>query len=223
MSIRFQRYNHDDATDDRPSPTAIPTSRIRIDVSEGRVADLAEYARIPIAFTVRSLLDVTTGDDGEILLSERALDLPYLKDYDALPGEGPGGWGGHFDLSNWGVLMARMEGELVGAAAIAFNTEGVQMLERRRDLALLWDIRVLPELRGHGVGSALFRGAEKWGVARGCRELKIETQNNNVPACRFYAGRGCELRAVNRAAYPELPEEIQMLWYKEIGKEDSGS
>jgi hypothetical protein len=27
---------------------------------------------------------------------------------------------------------------------------------------------------------------------------------------------GCELRAVLHAAYPELPEEIQLLWYKDL-------
>jgi hypothetical protein len=48
---------------------------------------------------------------------------------------------------------------------------------------------------------------------RGARVLKVESQNTNVPACRFYAGRGFLLRAVRRGAYPELPHEIQLLWY----------
>jgi len=49
-----------------------------------------------------------------------------------------------------------------------------------------------------------------------CRQLKIETQNTNVQACRFYERQRCRLHAIHRAAYPELPEEIQLLWYKDL-------
>jgi hypothetical protein len=47
-------------------------------------------------------------------------------------------------------------------------------------------------------------------------ELKVETQNINLPARRFYQRQGCVLRAVNHGAYREFPEEIQFLWYKEL-------
>jgi hypothetical protein len=46
--------------------------------------------------------------------------------------------------------------------------------------------------------------------------MRIETQNINVPACRFYARRGYLLGAVHRYAYPQLPDETQLLWYKEL-------
>jgi len=44
----------------------------------------------------------------------------------------------------------------------------------------------------------------------------VETQNINVSACRLYASQGFELRTVNRNAYPTLPDEIQLLWYKDL-------
>lgn len=88
------------------------------------------------------------------------------------------------------------------------------MLDQRDDLAVLWDIRVSPEARGPGVGSALFRAAEEWARCRGCRYLKVETQNINVAASKLYAAQGCELTAANRQAYPDLPDEIQLLWHK---------
>jgi ribosomal protein S18 acetylase RimI-like enzyme len=90
------------------------------------------------------------------------------------------------------------------------------MLEGREDLAILWDIRVSPEVRGQGIGSALFRAAEVRAGAEGCRQLKVETQNINVAACRFYARRGCVLRAANQMAYAEFPDEVQLLWYKDL-------
>jgi GNAT superfamily N-acetyltransferase len=189
-----------------------------IKISEEPVTILAEYARIPIAFTVDHILDVTAdgSSPGRFILSERRLETPYIKDYDAIDGEGPGGWPRHFDLSNWGILVARTGGQLAGGAAIAFKAPGIEMLEGRGDLAVLWDIRVAPEFRGLGVGTALFRWVEQWAAARGCRQLKVETQNINATACRFYAGQGCVLGAVNPQAYPELPEEIQLLWYKQL-------
>ena len=49
-----------------------------------------------------------------------------------------------------------------------------------------------------------------------CRSLVVETQNINVPACRFYVHMGSVLRAINCMAYPDLPGEVQLLWCKEL-------
>ena len=99
---------------------------------------------------------------------------------------------------------------------LAFDTPGVDMLEGRRDLGVLWDIRVAPDVRALGVGALLLRAAESWAVGRGCRQLKVETQSVNVPACRFYASQGFVLRATDRFAYPAHPGEVQLLWYKAL-------
>lgn len=192
---------------------------MKIDISEQSLSDLVAYAQVPIGYEVREIMDVEAGGPGGFILSPRRTEPPYFKDYDAIAGEGPLRWAQRFDLTNWGILMARVEGRLVGGTVIAFKTAGVTMLEGRDDLAVLWDIRVAPEVRGQGVGSALFRAAEAWAAARGCTQLKIETQNVNVPACRFYQAQGCVIEGINRWAYPELPEEIQILWKKTILKQ----
>ena len=67
-------------------------------------------------------------------------------------------------------------GQPVGGGAVAFDTTGVYMLEGRRDLAVLWDIRSHPVYRG--VGIPLFRHAAGWSRKRGCRQMKVETQND---------------------------------------------
>src|SRR5262249_9175844 len=118
--------------------------------------------------------------------------------------------------SNWGLLSAHAGGHRVGGVVIAFRSPGVDMLEGRTDLAVIWDLRVRPEARGRGVGAALFRAAEAWAAARGCRRLKVETQNINVPACRFSARQGCVRGAITRLAYDELPDETQLIWYKDL-------
>ena len=189
-----------------------------IEVAEEPMSALPAYARVPIIFTVDRMLDVTNRDDGSggFVLSERRLDVPYEKDYDRIAGEGPLEWARRFDVSNWALFTARLATRIVGGATIAFDTPELTMLEGRRDLAVLWDIRVSPDARRQGVGSALFKSVETWSQLHGGRQLKVETQNTNVRACRFYERQGCQLRAVHRAAYPELPEEIQLLWYKDL-------
>jgi GNAT superfamily N-acetyltransferase len=89
------------------------------------------------------------------------------------------------------------------------------MLEARTDLAVLWDLRVAPERRGEGIGRRLFVRAVEWARGRDCKQLKIETQNINVAACRFYARQGCELRAIDRQGYagcPEVAHEAMLIW-----------
>lgn len=187
-----------------------------IDVAEEPMTAVAEYGLLPIAFRVDRVLDVTARADGGFALSPRRLEIPYVKDYDAIDGEGPLRWTRRFDISNWTLFTARVAGRRVGGATVAFNTPGLTMLEGRRDLSVLWDIRVAADARGKGIGSALFERVEGWAQTQGCRQLKIETQNINARACGFYARHGCQLRAVHHAAYPELPEETQLLWYKDL-------
>lgn len=178
---------------------------------------LAEHGEISIAFVVDRILEVTPASGlGGLPLTETPVAVPYVKDYDLIEGEGPTRWAARFDLSNWGMLGAYRGGARAGGAVIAYRTPDVRMLGGRDDVAVLWDIRVAPGHRGAGVGSALFRAAEGWAGARGCGWLKIETQNVNVAACRFYQKMGCALGAIDRFAYPELPAEVQLLWWKAL-------
>ena len=86
-----------------------------------------------------------------------------------------------------------------------------------KDLAGLWDIRVSPEYRGRGVGRALFDRVETCARNRGCTQLKIETQNINVAACRFYARMGATLGKVHLYAYrAEGLDEVELTWYKDL-------
>jgi len=191
---------------------------MEIELREERIAALAEYARVPIAFLVDRILEASIERHGlgGIVLTERKLDVPFVKDYDAIDGGNPSQWAEHFDLSKWGLISAYSGGQRVGGIVIAFNTAGVSMLEGRADLAVLWDLRVRPELRRHGIGAALFQAAEKWAVGKGCRQLKVETQNINLAACKFYARQGCALGAINLFAYERFPGETQLLWYKQL-------
>ncbi len=157
-------------------------------------------------------VSVFDGGLGEINLRERAVDVPYIKNRDDFKGEGPTRWPRRFDVTNWGLLGAYQGGLRVGGAVIAFTTPDLEMLGERSDAAPLWDIRVRSDLRHSGIGSLLLRAVREWARRRGCAEIRIKTQIVNLPACHFYARMGGELESINRLAYPELPDETQMIW-----------
>jgi GNAT superfamily N-acetyltransferase len=161
-----------------------------IEIIEEPASALAQYAQVPIAFNVSHVVDVVAAADepGRFTLSERPVDTPYVKDYDVLDGEAPFQWATRFDVSHWGLYAAKQGGQRVGGAAVAFRTPGFPMLEDRHDLAVLWDIRVTPQARRQGVGSSLLGAVEAWARTRDCRQLKVETQNINVPASAFTRG-----------------------------------
>lgn len=176
------------------------------------------YSEIPISFQVESVYRVKARESGlaGIELREERVTHPYIKDYDAVRGEGPTRWLEKWDLSNWGIFIAFEEERHVGGAIVA---PGAYVGDLDKRFAQLFDIRVHPEARQHGIGIRLLRHAADWARQCGCKHLKIETQNTNVPACRFYAKQGAELGNIDQyayTAYPEIAHETRLVWYLEL-------
>lgn len=187
-------------------------------ILEETPAILAEYEKIQMAFEVKTRFRVELLDEGlrGVKLTEEAVETPFIKDYDALEAEKPTRWTERFNIENWGILSAFDGTKRIGGAAVAWKSPEVFMLAESENLACLWDLRVAPDYRGKGVGKMLFENAVSWAAERNCRLFKVETQNINVPACRFYARQGCYLGGFNLHAYPAWMNEIQLLWYKKI-------
>lgn len=166
------------------------------------------HASIPSVFTAHTVCTVYAAPAGWTL-RERPV-AAFSKDYDAF--EDPRSWTRDFDTRAW-VLLAAYDGPVrAGGALVAVATPGVDMLEGRDDLAVLWDLRVAPAWRGRGLAMALVGATQAWARRAGCSELKIETQNNNPAACRLYARAGLRLAVARPGAYPELPDEVQLIW-----------
>ncbi len=124
-----------------------------------------------------------------------------------------------FDLSNWGFIMAFDDDKPIGGAMIASKTDGVNMLANRDDLAVLWDLRVEDDYKHQGIGQNLFNLAVKWSQERNLIQMKIECQNNNIPAIKFYHKQGAILSAIDEYAYynePDFKHEIELIWYLDL-------
>jgi len=184
---------------------------VKIKIVEEKSSNLTEYEQVPIAFRVEKRFIF----DSDFNFIEEPVQ-PFIKDYDAIESERPSEWSKRFDISHWGIFSAFDEEQRCVGAAVAWRTPELDMLEGRDDLACLWDLRVHPDYRKKGIGRELFSCAVEWARARNCRRLKIETQNINVPACRFYASQGCELKEINKNAYDEALNETQLIWYLDL-------
>ena len=181
----------------------------QLELIEQSAAFLHRYASISIAFTVRERLKMEPRGIGfaDGAVQSEAVESPYLKDYDSLPGQRPTDWPERFDLSKWWFAAAFLAGQHVGGVAVAMDIA---------EEAHLWDIRIAPQHRRQGVGRSLLKFAEDHAAVSGKLRINVETQNINVAACRFYAANGYQLRSINRFAYPELPGEVQLIWSKDL-------
>jgi ribosomal protein S18 acetylase RimI-like enzyme len=190
-----------------------------ITIEQADTSCFAQYDTIPMRVRVEREYRLIKPDNGlgGITFSETPIE-PYIKDFCVGKDESVTSWA-HWDLSHWGFFMAFDAEKPVGAAAVATRTDGVNMLCRREDLAVLWDIRVANDYKHQGVGSALFHAAVEWAKAQGMTQMKIECQNNNIPAVKFYHKQGAILGSVDEYAYynnPYAKGEVQFIWYLDI-------
>jgi ribosomal protein S18 acetylase RimI-like enzyme len=177
---------------------------------------LAEYSQVPIGFTVtesfddRGIATLLRGEHADPI----AVPSPYWKDYDSYRDGRPTDWPNRFDVSRWTMLAAFVGARRVGGAVVIDDDPTIDLLRDCPGCGLLWDLRVAPEVRGRGIGSALLLAAEDVARQRGARALRVETQQVNVPACRLYQRHAFRLDRATHGVYAELPDEVQLLWLK---------
>lgn len=125
---------------------------------------------IPNWFEVESVfrVEVMDGGLGGFRLVEEKLAESFIKDYDSQGDDNPTSWAANFDVSGWGIFWASDDDRSVGGAAVALDAPVYPMDQfQRRDLAVLWDIRVHPDDRGRRIGAKLFRHAADWARRQG--------------------------------------------------------
>jgi len=177
-----------------------------------------QYDRIPMRLWVSSCyrMDKIDRGLGGFALVEVPVAVPYCKDFCIGNDEHVSRWE-RWDITHWAFFMAFDGARPVGAATVASRTQGVNMLAGRDDLAVLWDLRVDEAYKRRGIGQKLMHMALDWSREQGLQQMKIECQNTNVPACKFYHKQGAVLSEVNEYAYyhdlEQFRHEIQLIWF----------
>ncbi|MFD0712789.1 GNAT family N-acetyltransferase [Paenibacillus sp. GCM10027626] len=121
--------------------------------------------------------------------------------------------------------MDESSDKLVGEAAptiyAAFAGEqavGRIVLTRHwNHFAYIEDIAVDKRFRRHGIGRRLIYQAAQWAEKHGLAGLTLETQTNNVPACKFYERCGFVIGGFDAYLYRGIPQhrdEVAVYWYK---------
>lgn len=129
----------------------------------------------------------------------------------------------HFNISGWAFFMAFDEDEPIGAVTVCARDSSCEMLDKRDDICVLWDIRVADGYKHLGIGQHLFDMVRVWAMEEGFSQIKIECQNTNIPACRFYHKQGAKLCRIDEYAYyseyyneKDIRDEIGLIWYLDL-------
>ncbi|HDQ35162.1 MAG TPA: GNAT family N-acetyltransferase, partial [Chloroflexi bacterium] len=105
------------------------------------------------------------------------------------------------------IFLAYVDNQVVGQIVLRKYWNGY---------AYIQDLAVETQFRRQGIGRALIDQAVNWARAQSLPGLMLETQDINVPACRFYARYGFTLCGFNTHLYRGLPtplDEVALYWY----------
>jgi len=111
------------------------------------------------------------------------------------------------------LAVARDGGRLCGYILMSESWNGYASID---------DIAVDRAVRGSGLGTRLMDRAVQWARERRLPGMRLETQSNNVPACRFYQRYGFVLGGYDEHQYgtfPALRHEVALFWYLVFPKE----
>lgn len=128
---------------------------------------------------------------------------PYLKTY----AEGPQG-AQELDGAVGGYsFVAWLGGQPAGEVGVSRHWNGYASID---------DLVVGQAFRRRGVARALVAHAIAWSRAQQLAGVVLETQNNNVAACRLYAACGFRLEGFDGGLYRGLEpgtREVALFWY----------
>ncbi|MDR4956963.1 GNAT family N-acetyltransferase [Bacillus sonorensis] len=119
----------------------------------------------------------------------------------------PADYSAYLDNPDQAVYLAFFDNQPAGQVAV-----------RRywNEYAYIEDIKVDPKFRRHGIGRKLIEQVKRWSQEKGLAGITLETQNNNVKACRFYESCGFEIGGFDLFLYKGIDQhkdEIALYWY----------
>ena len=129
----------------------------------------------------------------ELLYESDILHWNALPDHFAIPGEPARAedYVNHLlDEENGVILVAELEGVVIGLIQLAVFDERSGPYRRKRPHAHIGDIVVSGEHRRTGVGRMLLAAADGWAKARGAEEIELTVWDFNDDAIALYESLG---------------------------------
>lgn len=166
-------------------------------------AELPRLAEIDPSFRSGTTLDLIRDGNGLALswqLIERPLPIPYDKKhgYD-LDFTRQHEIGEHLTPAEGFVRVAELESRLIGVIDSKYT--------EWNNAVTVHNLYIDQGSRGIGVGRALWAEAVAFARRIQATRIRVETQTNNVAACRFYLKMGCTVCGVDAAMYdPSIGE-----------------
>ena len=112
-----------------------------------------------------------------------------------------------FDDEGPTIFFAEVDDKLAGR---------IKMMRWWNQFAYIEDIVVNPEFRGTGVGRKLMEHGIRWARENNYPGIMLETQDNNVSACKLYASFDFEISGFDRNVYKAInpnTKETALYWY----------
>ncbi|AGA30967.1 GNAT family N-acetyltransferase [Singulisphaera acidiphila] len=154
------------------------------------------------SFLVES--ELTLSAEGGVIRYEVVPVPPYKKSY------ADDGLADYQNAPDIAVFLAYLDGLIAGRVVLSEGWNRYAWIE---------DLVVDARCRRLGVGRALMDRAIAWASERGLPGIRLETQSNNVPACKFYEVCGFQLGGFDQHLYRGLDKattEIALFWYLPI-------
>ena len=130
--------------------------------------------------------------------------VPYRKCYGIDPEE----FSSFRDAADSAIFMAYLEDEPVGHLVISTNWNGFAHID---------ELAVHAPARRHGVAKALLDVAQFWSRKKKLPGIMLETQNNNLGACRLYERCGYVIGGIDHLRYRGIDPntaEVALFWYR---------
>jgi ribosomal protein S18 acetylase RimI-like enzyme len=112
------------------------------------------------------------------------------------------------DAADSAIFMAYLDDEPVGHLVVSTNWNGFAHID---------ELAVHAPARRHGVAKALLDVAQFWSRKKKLPGIMLETQNNNLGACRLYERIGYVLGGTDHLRYRGIDPntaEVALFWYR---------
>lgn len=129
---------------------------------------------------------------------------PYRKCYGIDPEE----FKNYCDAADSAIFMAYLDDQPVGHVVVSTNWNGYAHID---------ELAVHAPARRHGVAKALLDVAQFWSRKKKLPGMMLETQNNNLGACRLYERCGYVIGGIDHLRYRAIDPhtaEVAIFWYR---------